>query len=196
MLFISTSCKKDQTESAAASDNKKSSSITIQFKGKTFLIPYTKPYAGILKNIDGNTIATTEYLNSALQPVSYVGLFGYNKELDIDIGGNKRGDFIGVYKFEKYTISSKSYYFGVYQSGDLIFPGTAFVALNISYDPDFQMGSFTDLTDGNKEWDILHKTSTITVTKSDATKLEGSFSLDLKYGSISQKATGTFNIYK
>ncbi|WP_026896769.1 hypothetical protein [Daejeonella oryzae] len=193
-LILTFNCKKESSDPVP--DVNTSSSITIQFKGKTFVIPYIKPQGGF-PSIEGDTYSRNENLGSTQQPVSSVGVAGFSNELIIDIGGNRRGEPIGVYKFEKYTQDSNTFYFGVYlqANASISYLGGSMLNQN-TYTDDFQFGTFTDLTDGSKDWEIIHKTSTIAVTKSDAKKLEGSFSLDLKYANLTQKATGVFDIYK
>jgi hypothetical protein len=56
-------------------------------------------------------------------------------------------------------------------------------------------GSINDYTQGDKEYETTEG-STMTITRSDEKKFEGTFSLNLVFGTEKATATGTFNLTK
>lgn len=165
--------------------------LSINFKGKKFVISNADDK---LKNVYGHTLAKSIVSNNETLNVSFIGIHAFSNSLNIDFGGVKQGGQIGDYNFQILESASKSFYFGIYMPSRPNAQETYFATQHFS--PKTQNGVFFDLAKGGKRWEIIAENSTITVTKSDAEKLEGTFDLDLSFANAKEKATGTFVIYR
>lgn len=215
LLLISAfiGCKKDDDSEVHLDDGV---AIQLKFRGRQFSIKLVSLREMMLSGdyswstdvglvfdngtTGGVTHSSSQKLGVTSELVSTIAVYGASKEIALSLGACKLGDPVGKYeansaRYQEQYRDAQTYYFGLYQSALLSFADKTWAF----FDPasgDVWKPIFIDRTDGSKQYLIDYEKSSITVSRSDADKLEGTFDLYLMYGDHSEHATGAFSIDK
>lgn len=122
---------------------------------------------------------------------------GNSKEFTINMGALKKDVPKGVYSYTllgKDDISNQNIYGGVIYDAQTVVSAGISILISPGYNGINDV--LTDYTDGGKEYAIVPNLSTVTVSESNSTLISGTFDITCKYGSTTQKLTGSFNYYK
>jgi hypothetical protein len=193
ILISLSSCDKIQQNQNSNSQ----SYIKYQFKGKSYeiknaaLIP-TIGIPGVTTTIKSEQISV---VNTNISGVySTLGLYGLSKDHELTIGATKSGSPTGDYTYKAAgTIFSFTIYAGLMYDFTTVAGKNTDQLFGTFYgDPKI----FTDYSDGGKIYTAISSQSTITVLEAKDNIISGSFDIALKYGTTTQKLTGTFRYSK
>ena len=196
-LFLLFSCKKTSDYS-----NDAASSIKFQFKGKSYTISGKRELISIVNENGVYAYTGSEQTSATFYPkisgvFSVISLMGNSKEFTINMGALKKDVPKGVYSYTllgKDDISNQNIYGGVIYDAQTVVSAGISILISPGYNGINDV--LTDYTDGGKEYAIVPNLSTVTVSESNSTLISGTFDITCKYGSTTQKLTGSFNYYK
>lgn len=181
------SCSKESSSSTTTK-----SEIKVTFKGKTQTITktdYPSLYAATLS-------FPLPSSSGGQQQISRVSFYGENTQIGIGTAAFKKGTPDGTYSFEALLGQYNQYWrLGAFYQHTVDVPAPSF-STSVPAVGEIMAIVLVDKTAGNTSYMPVPSASTVTVTTATDKQITGTFNLQVKNGSTTETATGSFNFIK